>query len=137
MKPVDMLVFHDPEKGTWGDCTRACVASIFELPAEEVPHFAELGEEEPDVTGVLPWVKRLRSWLNERGFDCLFVSIDQPHLHWPDDAMQFHYLCSGITERGTAHDTVYFGGKMAHNPQPIDRGELVGYPQAYTIIVKR
>lgn len=43
MKPVDKLIVHDPENGLFGDCLRACVASILELSAEEVPHFYRNG----------------------------------------------------------------------------------------------
>jgi hypothetical protein len=32
-------VKHDPEAGTYGDCVRACIASLLEMDAEKVPHF--------------------------------------------------------------------------------------------------
>jgi hypothetical protein len=41
MMPVEMIVDHCPEEGRYGDCFRACVASLMELPAEAVPHFCD------------------------------------------------------------------------------------------------
>lgn len=137
MKPVDMIVKHDPANGSWGDCTRACVASIFELPAEEVPHFAQYGEEEP-VDGVLPWITRLRQWLTPRGFGMIFVEVQSKEQHWSGEAMAFHHMRAGKTRRGTFHDTVYFGDILAHDPQHEDRAGLLEdeYPICYTIFVK-
>lgn len=39
MIPVHCRVKHDPAAGTYGDCIRACVASILEMVPEAVPHF--------------------------------------------------------------------------------------------------
>lgn len=44
MIPFKCQVKHDPENGTYGDCFRACVASILELDPDQVPHFCENGE---------------------------------------------------------------------------------------------
>ena len=138
MTPVDMLVTHDPSKNVWGDCTRACVASIFDLPAEEVPHFAEDGLAAPRTDGCLPWVHRMREWLNVRGFDMVFVDVKEPAHHWPNDCLQFHYIVGGKTIRGTDHDTVWYQGKMVHDPHPERRGILLNeYPMLYTLIVKK
>lgn len=42
MIPVPQLIFGDGKEGRpKGDCFRACVASIFELAPEDVPHFTE------------------------------------------------------------------------------------------------
>jgi len=37
-------VFSNKEKGTYGNCTQACLATILQLPMEEVPHFLALAE---------------------------------------------------------------------------------------------
>jgi hypothetical protein len=137
MKPVDMIVRHDPENGAWGDCTRACIASIFDLPPEDVPHFASFGVEHPRDDGILPWIKRLQEWLTPRGFYAMFARIDGPECHWHQESMQFHYLLGGKTLRGTEHDVVAFAGKMVHDPHPDRTGLTQEYPMYYTIFVKR
>jgi hypothetical protein len=57
MIPVVCRVKHDPENGKWGDCVRACVATVMELDAEKVPHFFEDGCDA--ITGN----DRMRNWL--------------------------------------------------------------------------
>ena len=58
MTPVDQRVLdHDPARGRFGDCLRACVASVLELPYEAVPQFAVADD----------WVERLQEWLAPRG----------------------------------------------------------------------
>jgi len=39
MIPVHQEFIHDPENGFIGDCQRAVIASLMELPLKEVPHF--------------------------------------------------------------------------------------------------
>lgn len=43
MTPVVCRVKHDPDNGSYGDCMRACIASLLDLDAEAVPHFADNG----------------------------------------------------------------------------------------------
>ena len=55
MTPADQEFTHDPANGQHGDCMRACIASLLDLPIAAVPHFAQLaaegkGEFWPDVT---------------------------------------------------------------------------------------
>lgn len=141
MKPVNMIVTHDPANGSWGDCTRACVASIFELPAEEVPHFCEGSEAnrimEDGITRV--WYKRLIDWLEARGFSCIQFNLDEDTAEWPEACCQFHYIRGGETRRGTPHDTVWFGGKMVHDPAVYDPVGLLpdAWPQTVLIFVKK
>lgn len=66
-----------------GDCLRACVASIFELPIDQVPNFIEAsnfkkaadGEWHGDPTN--GWWDALVSWSQDRGYTVL----DVPYLH--------------------------------------------------------
>lgn len=59
MTPVMCTVRHDPPEG-YGDCLRACIASLLNAPSHEVPNFAEGGcDFETQIT-------RLRGWLYDR-----------------------------------------------------------------------
>ncbi len=137
MIPADMLVKHDPETNTWGDCTRACVASIFELPADQVPHFAFNGEEPEDEEGGLPWEWRLREWLRGRGFTVMHFRIDSAETDFDPRVLQFYYVRGGRTLRGTLHDTVWFGRSMVHDPHPSRAGILPdAFPQFAMVFVK-
>ena len=47
--------------GEFGDCYRACIASILELPPEQVPHFGGLSTNSEEMK------VHFRQWLAERG----------------------------------------------------------------------
>jgi len=106
---------HDPANGQYGDCLRACVASILELDSADVPHFAENGGTMQDA------LYRARLWLSERSLT-LFCTL------WEDEALSdvlqsmgnlnsdVHYILYGDQPDGGSHVVVCRGDKIAHNP---------------------
>lgn len=70
MKPVHCRIAHEPENGKYGDCVRACIASLLELPAEDVPHFYE---DDPggDVAN-----ERIKTFLATKGFVPFWTFFD-------------------------------------------------------------
>ena len=75
MTPVNCRIRHDPECGQYGDCIRACIATILDVDAEDVPHFSH---DDPAPETIL---MRVREWLCEwsRG------TIGLLHLIFPGD----------------------------------------------------
>lgn len=43
---VDQTKLHDPEKGVTDNCLAACVATVLEVPLDEVPEFENMGNEQ-------------------------------------------------------------------------------------------
>lgn len=43
MTPVDQTILHDPDAGLYGDCQRAVIASLLDLPIDSVPNFSAGG----------------------------------------------------------------------------------------------
>jgi hypothetical protein len=123
MKPVDMV----SKPGEQGDCLRACVASIFDLKPQRVPHFCEAGNA---------WAARLRTWARARGFDILVIEIPS---QWPLELLPFHYILMGKAVSGGDHACVYKGGKLVHDPDPTIKSgiDATVYPQHYLFFVKR
>lgn len=64
MSPVMQTIL--PGEGAVGDCFRACVASIMELPIESVPHFCEKAN----------WQEWLDEWLYQFGMGHVCVRLD-------------------------------------------------------------
>lgn len=115
MTPDYCTVQHDPERGQYGDCLRACIASIMDLDTADVPHFADGGVDGDKA------MARLRLWLNKHGF-APFIAA------WPgeitlSDLLQMHqtlnpdsvYVLFGGTGSGD-HCVVCRGGEIVHNP---------------------
>lgn len=61
MTPVHCLVRHQPPD-SYGDCVRACVASLLDLPAESVPHFAGIAKTGDEM------LTYMRVWLMTQGY---------------------------------------------------------------------
>lgn len=118
MKPVDQTLFG-PENG---NCWAACIASILELPIDEVPNFGIKKTWFPDT-----W-----NWLLERGYASLYFG--------PGDARHVPYcyhIVSGRSPRGDwGHAVVALGEKLVHDPHP-DRTFLRGAVEDAWVIVPR
>jgi len=117
MKPVDMLVQHDPPDAI-GDCFRAVIASLMELPADEVPHFGKYDWGEDGSRGR----QLVRDWLAPRGLYYIDFNFKAEHLVNWEEAFSCHHLMSGLSERGTRHACVGYGGKVVHDPHPSRTG---------------
>lgn len=115
MIPAICRIKHDPDAGTFGDCLRACVASILELDADDVPHFFHDGCD--GETGT----QRMREWLSERQLAPFFIQYDGHHSL--DEILELqgaqnpdvHYLLYGRTA-DEDHVVVARGDKVVHNP---------------------
>lgn len=120
-----MLVMHDPENGTIGDCFRCCIASILDMPAIEVPHFCDYAWEIKDAR----WLVAVNAWLAKRDLAYLEFQAD-PATPWDWGAFKglgfsVYHTLNGKSPRGFDHATVGLNGSMVHDPHP-SRGGLVG-----------
>jgi len=132
MTPVFCRVKHDPETGRYGDCVRACVASILDMEAnpEAVPHFAH-DNAAPEIVN-----QRLREYLATRGL-APWISHYDPDLSreslldvLAESGPGVHFMLYGRTESGGDHVVVCCDGKVVHDPawyaSPLVRGGLQG-----------
>lgn len=130
MKPVTQTRTGVPQ----GNCTEACIASVLEVPLEEVPDLYDATTD----TGHDPerWTQ-LRQWLRERGFLWMFADFKARDLplrfvdHWqfaPDDFLTqidwdtSHYFFCGPNPDGLPHCVVAQGGQVVWDPNPFRRG---------------
>jgi hypothetical protein len=115
MKPVTQEHMHDPANGVNGDCFRACLASIFEEPLSEVPHFMAMPEVE--------WWFSFLDWLAEHGVAPLEIRIDDG-VGIPAHLDNCATILSGYTRRnpGVRHAVVGKGERQVHDPHPSREG---------------
>lgn len=127
-----------------GDCVKCCVASVLELPYDDVPHFVAHEVLVPDAAGALQrvdWLTGLNHWLCTSGwalratqttyyksplprrveseFD-LYDPYDSPR-SW--SAGQGYWIASVISENfeRRTHAVVMLDGAVAFDPSPRPR----------------
>lgn len=116
MIPTHVRVKHDPEAGTYGDCLRACIASIMEREPETIPHFAF------DGCNGATQIARLRDYLAADGLTVsVFVFPGEASrselLAWMGDLNpNTTYVLCGATATGVDHAVIAQGGKITHDP---------------------
>ena len=132
MKPVTQEI----TTGGDGDCLSACLASLLELEAGEVPKF----RRDHGGTGMLP---AARSWLVEKfGLSLICFYIEKVPIKWLGAAPGqlciavgrsavpgglFHAVVGRLSDEGRAFE-------ILHDPHPLRRG-IMGRPRALYFLV--
>lgn len=122
MTPVfQTITDHNPQEGRYGNCTQACVASILDMPLEQVPHFCfELPE---GTDGGIEETRRINEWLKPMGKVLVEFAVSADGMpswiaDWQNRGVEFYHLLSGTSVRGNQHCTVGLNGKVVHDPHP-------------------
>lgn len=126
MIPVDQTVIHS--ESTKGNCFAACIASLLELPCDDVPNFAALED----------WLPQCSRWLENRGLGILYVAINSADLAW--HLRDCYVIAGGRSPRGSFGHCVVArldrgDWKMVHDPHP-SRAGIVGDPDDFAFLVK-
>lgn len=119
MKRVKQTII-DFEKG---DCFRACVASIFELPIGSVPNFMMDGKEK--------FSHHLESWCNRLGLKAIDITTDDLSV-----INECYVIAGGASPRNKNfnHAVVWLNGKIIHDPHPSNDG-INGDPKMFTVFI--
>ncbi len=95
-----------------GNCFQACVASVFELPLEQVPDFAKLRQESR-----APWMTHLAMWLKDRGL--AYALLDAKVRAEPPSG--YGILVGEVGNDRSIHSVVFLNGVKAWDPSPTPR----------------
>lgn len=125
--------YHAPERGIFGDCYRAALASLLDMPLADVPHFVKYPEDQRrDVyreflrpLGLIPVnIPGAEFWsvIVNTGIDCL------------------HLILGAAKDDGCPHTCVGRNGVIVHDPGPDQKGlegeienwEMVVFVKAFT-----
>jgi hypothetical protein len=123
MRPIKQRNRHDPANGVYGDCHRACVASILELRYEDVPHFAD-GENDGK------FAQRERAFFARHGLVPITMAysgeatFEQIMLTLKTQAPGVYAIMGGRSPRGFNHSVIVLDGEIVHDPS-YDGGGLV------------
>jgi hypothetical protein len=120
MTPVDQEFLHKPEVGQHGDCQRAVIASLMELPIADVPHFLQVAEG--DATKF--W-EGLQSFCRSKGMAYLTVPARVGAAFYGAEDGVYHEI-SGPSPRGNGvtHAVVGKDGQVVFDPHPSRAGLL-------------
>jgi hypothetical protein len=108
---VDQTTFWDPEDDSKGNCTEACIASIFNIPLEEVRPFWD-----PEMPDSYRFYRNMENFCMSRGY--WLHRIDREFV------MEGIYIASGPAARGCSHMVVMRDGELLHDPHPSRAGLL-------------
>ena len=118
MIPVKQTVPHIPEEGSYGDCYRACLASILELPTEEVSHFMWDGCED-----TIEVRSRINSFLSKYNAISVAVPFDSTTDKPIRELMKecnpgVYYILTGISVNNVPHSVVCYEDTIVNDPAP-------------------
>lgn len=133
MIPVDQEFIHAPEKKQYGDCQRAVIASLLNLPISAVPHFLQ----EANGDAVIYW-ETLQAFVRSYGFVYLTMPARAGQAFFGDEGEVFHEI-AGPSPRGNgvSHAVVGCNGQIVFDPHP-SRAGLLGDSETweYSYLVK-
>jgi hypothetical protein len=137
MIPVIQTRLSTPDKPAYGNCFTACIASILELPIEQVPNFIDYGRD---------WFIPFLQFIEDAGYtyDGTYYIKNR---RTPEELERFHrtfegvdgyYIVGGGSPRGFSlgHAVVYKGGELVHDPHP-DGGGVTELWWVYMIVKKK
>lgn len=108
--------FFNPDLGGGGNCTEAALASVFNIPLEQMPTFHPGRDERNDPSAAKEFWDNFEDWLLGKGY----IAIMKDGNYCPECV----YLASGPSSRGCSHMVVYQDGQMIHDPHPSGEGIL-------------
>lgn len=129
MIPVKQTFRHDPASGSYGDCMRAAIASVLELPIGEVPHFGEGGPPDAEFD------RRVKGWLLSAGVPRFVFA--QPSGDDPAEGLRIAlnnakacnpgtwWTLGGTSSNGVGHEVVCYEDEIVHDPS-LDLSGIVG-----------
>jgi len=103
--------------GRHGNCQQAALASLLDLPLDDVPDFCNNGHRDH-------WYESMCLWLLGRGK--MHIAYPECDEQWPPIqaliGKGLYYCISGPNEDGIGHVVIYQFDKMVWDPNPSRRG---------------
>ena len=118
MTPTKQEFTHKPEIGQYGDCQRAVIASLLDLPISEVPHFLQDAGGDPCI-----YWDSIQAFLHKHGYAWLVVPARSGAAFFGETCPIYHEI-SGPSPRGNGvmHAVVGMDGRVVFDPHPDGTG---------------
>lgn len=118
MEPRMCLSLHNPPQ-TYGDCIRACIATLTD--DDDVPHVFDSREAEEC------WLD-LRNYLAGRNKFLAILVVPDPFEFMEENNQNIAYMLICKTQKGENHAVVCKNGKIVHDPAYY-KSEITGPPE--------
>ncbi len=138
MTPVTQTMFYEPDvepEKQRGNCVTAVVASLLDLPIEEVPNFVQDEVEHEDDFDYYWWNCVLR-FVKKHNHGVYYVQGRPEQTHFPLPEPDEFYLVSGPSPRDPRihHIVIFQNGEMVWDPHPDRTGLLsIDYDHMWTL----
>jgi hypothetical protein len=120
MKPVKQTILSDPENNIYGNCLRACLASILEVEIDSIPAFEKkYGLESHE------WYTDFQNYLDSQNLKdkgCKYEPTEEQLINYT--GIDGYYIVGGKSPRPikNGHAVIYYKGNMVHDPHPSNDG---------------
>lgn len=126
MIKVRQTKFTNQETGECGNCFQACLASLLEIPIDDIidtGHLAQQAQESSDNT--IFW-NGVEQWLESIGYELSLVTNHKEYLEQDPVGCNVHYILTGHSPRfpDDHHSVIARGGAVVWDPHPSDAGLL-------------
>lgn len=112
-------------KGSNGDCFRACIASILEVPIEQVPHFFNNNvSAEEGIRATREWLKSMGYGYEEFAMDGTSPFSELKEFCNAHLSADQYFVLIGTSIRGFNHAVILKDGEIVHDPSA-DPGHTV------------
>lgn len=116
MNKVTQRYLHEPDKGIYGDCWAACIASITEIPLEEIPDPNDPANKEWSIYWVNMW-----NFLQEKGYN-LYVEDVHKFKGNGNPVMAIGKSPRCVGENADLYHAVVWNDGIIHDPHPDNTG---------------
>jgi hypothetical protein len=102
-----------------GDCLRACICSLLEIPKEDSVHIYNFAKDKK-------YPQKLYKFLYKHGYKLISSKYSNDI-----SIAQEYYMVWGMSNRNVYHSVIYYKGKMVHDPNREGGGVV---PDVYVLL---
>jgi hypothetical protein len=130
VKPVYQTILNGPhsDPSMRGNCYSAAIASVLELPLEQVPHFVAIDGDE--------WWWTLQRFVGQFGLTSQWIDVEEKP-QWREYRPEGYWIAS-IRHHGKewGHSLVMLGDELAHDPMPGSRRTTVSQAEMDRAVIE-
>lgn len=132
MKPVDQTIFSSEDGSVNGNCFPSCLASLLELPIDQIPAFQDMSDS--------IWFEPFCKFLAKHGYEFVDMFYFPMNGNWADLIKQSpgidgFFMVGGTSPRSyvtAGHAVIYKDGNLVHDPH-FSKAGLTKINYAYMI----